>query len=81
MTAPSPCPAELGVPSPPEGGEGSFGERAAALSGVAARLLGWRPEEFWAATPAELAAALQIDEVEPVAGDELRRLREQFPDG
>ena len=59
-----------------------FGERAAALSGVAARLLGWRPDEFWRATPAELAAAFG----EPEAGgammsSELKRLREQFPDG
>ncbi len=28
------------------------------LAGLAARLLGWRPAEFWAATPAELACAL-----------------------
>jgi hypothetical protein len=59
----------------------NFGEQATALSGLAARLLGWRPEEFWAATPAELGAALQFEAVEPVAGEELRRLREQFPDG
>jgi hypothetical protein len=45
------------------------------------RVLGWRPDEFWRATPAEMAAALQDDLNEPVAGDELRRLREQFPDG
>ncbi|MFN3991009.1 MAG: phage tail assembly chaperone [Erythrobacter sp.] len=25
---------------------------------LAARLLGWRPDEFWRATPAELALAL-----------------------
>jgi hypothetical protein len=37
---------------------GSFGERANALYGIAARMLGWRPGDFWAATPAELAAAL-----------------------
>jgi len=36
----------------------SFGPGALRLSGLAARLLGWRPAEFWAATPAELAAAL-----------------------
>jgi hypothetical protein len=36
----------------------SFGAAAARLAGVAARLLGWRPAEFWAATPAELASAL-----------------------
>ena len=58
-----------------------FGERAAELSGIAARVLRWRPDEFWRATPVELAAALQFDAVEPVAGDELRRLMEQFPDG
>ena len=28
------------------------------LYAIAARLLGWKPAEFWAATPAELAAAL-----------------------
>ena len=36
----------------------SFGLIALSLCGLAARLLGWRPPEFWAATPAELAAAL-----------------------
>ena len=36
----------------------SFGPAALSLYGLAARLLGWRPPEFWAATPAELAAAL-----------------------
>ncbi|HXG81546.1 MAG TPA: phage tail assembly chaperone [Sphingomicrobium sp.] len=58
-----------------------FGERAAMLAGLAARLLGWRPDEFWRATPAELAAVLQEEAIEPVAGDELERLMEQFPDG
>jgi uncharacterized phage protein (TIGR02216 family) len=59
-----------------------FGDRAASLSGLAARLLGWRPGEFWAATPAELASALGLDEaaIEPVAGDELARLMARFPD-
>ena len=36
----------------------SFGPAALRLAGLAARLLGWRPAEFWAATSAELAAAL-----------------------
>jgi hypothetical protein len=62
--------------------ERPFGERAAVLSGLAARVLGWNPDEFWRATPAELASALE----EPARGDgmmsgELERLREQFPDG
>lgn len=58
-----------------------FGERAAALAGLAARLLGWRPHEFWAATPTELASAFLDEAVEPVASEELARLRERFPDG
>lgn len=36
----------------------SFGALALRLSGLAARALGWPPAEFWAATPAELIAAL-----------------------
>ena len=52
-----------------------------ALAGLASRVLGWRPDEFWRATPAEMAAAFRDDFVEPVAADELQRLREQFPDG
>jgi hypothetical protein len=35
-----------------------FGPSAAQLSALAARMLGWRPDHFWAATPAELAAIL-----------------------
>ena len=36
----------------------SFGAAALAFYGIAARLLGWKPNEFWAATPAELIVAL-----------------------
>jgi uncharacterized phage protein (TIGR02216 family) len=35
-----------------------FGPHAARLFACAAQLLGWRPDEFWNATPAEFAAAL-----------------------
>ena len=35
-----------------------FGPGAARLGGLSARLLGWRPDDFWRATPAELAAVL-----------------------
>lgn len=35
-----------------------FAPGAVRLAGLAARLLGWRPGEFWAATPAELAMSL-----------------------
>ena len=55
-----------------------FGSAARCLAGVAARLLGWRPGEFWAATPAELAAALApADAPCPMARDELVRLMER----
>jgi hypothetical protein len=36
----------------------TFGGRATRLAGLAGRTLGWRPAEFWAATPAELATIL-----------------------
>lgn len=35
----------------------AFGPGAARLAGLAGRLLGWRPGDFWHATPADLAAA------------------------
>ncbi len=41
----------------------SFGQSALQLYALAARLLGWRPAEFWAATPAELAAAFAPQDV------------------
>lgn len=60
----------------------SFGEGATALSGLAARLLRWSPDEFWRATPAELAAAFRADPPgDGMMSDELERLKEQFPDG
>ncbi len=55
-----------------------FGPAALRLASLAARQLGWRPAEFWAATPAELAAALAPpDPPPPVGRDELNRLMEQ----
>lgn len=35
-----------------------FASAAGKLAGLAGRALGWRPAEFWQATPAELAAIL-----------------------
>lgn len=40
--------------------EGRFGAVAGRMAGHAALLLGWRPDEFWNATPAELAAILAL---------------------
>lgn len=36
----------------------SFAAFAGQLAGIAGRHLGWRPAEFWSATPAELTAIL-----------------------
>lgn len=61
-----------------------FSEAAARLAGMAGALLGWRPDEFWRATPAELAgvlAALTGGGAVPVTRDELAKLKERFPDG
>lgn len=41
---------------------GTFTESAVRLAALAARVLGWRPVEFWAATPAELALSLGTTE-------------------
>ena len=49
----------------------TFAVRAARLSGLVARLLGWRPDHFWNATPAELAAIFVADE--PSGGSPLTR--------
>ena len=62
----------------------SFSAAAGRRAGLAGALLGWRPDEFWRATPAELAAVL--DALAPPAAeapgrDELARLMEMFPDG
>jgi uncharacterized phage protein (TIGR02216 family) len=53
------------------------------LAGQTAILLGWRPDDFWSATPAELAAILSVYSV---GGDcsadtqTLSELMELFPD-
>jgi uncharacterized phage protein (TIGR02216 family) len=62
-----------------------FAPGAGRLAGVAGLLLGWRPDEFWRATPAELAAVLGAARgedagVEGVDGMVLERLRGMFPD-
>ncbi len=37
---------------------GTFAAAALGHAATAAQVLGWRPDEFWAATPAEFATAL-----------------------
>lgn len=61
-----------------------FADAASRLAGAAALLLGWRPDEFWRSTPAELAAVLRAAGGEAAAGlnrAELERLMEIHPDG
>lgn len=58
-----------------------FAEAARSAWPIAARLLGWRPDDFWNATPAELAGAL----AEPMgvgspARDQIEALMTRFPD-
>jgi uncharacterized phage protein (TIGR02216 family) len=63
--------------------EGLFVVSASRLAGLAALVLGWRPEEFWRATPAELASTFDVLGGEQVGAgsDDLERLRGMFPDG
>lgn len=62
-----------------------FSDAAVRLAGIAGALLGWRPADFWTATPAELAAivvAMAGDAPAPAAdAADLARLTEAFPDG
>jgi uncharacterized phage protein (TIGR02216 family) len=59
-----------------------FGEAAARLCSAASLLLRWRPEEFWNATPAELALAITFagDEAEGPDAKTIEALRQRFPD-
>ena len=68
-----------------------FAEAAGRLAGIAGWLLGWRPDEFWRATPAELASVLRAARVQEglgeaalggagVDGAELARLMGAMPD-
>ena len=60
----------------------SFGAAAAELSGAAAALLGWRPDDFWSSTPLELALALEPPAARLNAPDSetIADLRKRFPD-
>ncbi len=61
-----------------------FAAAAVRLAGLAGVLLGWRPNEFWTATPAELATVLNamVGGQEATASTaDLERLMEMFPDG
>ncbi|WP_206238071.1 phage tail assembly chaperone [Novosphingobium terrae] len=63
--------------------EQAFGPAANRLAGLTARVLGWRPDTFWAATPAELAAVLAPDAdparaaIAPLSRTDFERLMEK----
>lgn len=65
----------------------SFTEDARRLAGQAGLLLGWRPDEFWRATPDELETALGAlaaampEGATPPDRATLARLKEMHPDG
>lgn len=62
----------------------NFAYSAAKLSGQVALLLGWRPDEFWNATPAELdciLAAMAPEKNLPPDNAAITKLMERFPDG
>lgn len=66
--------------------DGSFAASAARLAGLAGVLLGWRPHEFWAATPEELAGLLvalagESEGAVPPDSATMAALKEMFPDG
>lgn len=60
----------------------SFGDSAVQLGCAASTVLGWRPDEFWNATPAELALALQFPTgvAEPPDPATIEELRRRYPD-
>jgi hypothetical protein len=61
----------------------TFESAARAAARVAAALLGWRPDEFWAATPEDLRTALGLDAASgeaPATSALLARMMEACPD-
>jgi hypothetical protein len=54
---------------------------AAATAAHLAQALGWPPDIFWAATPADLRLALGPPPETPGDGSVLARLMKEFPDG
>lgn len=60
-----------------------LGPVAVTLAGVMARAFGWRPDEFWSATPADVAAVLGADQPEGAGFGRatLAAMMEAFPDG
>jgi uncharacterized phage protein (TIGR02216 family) len=62
-----------------------LGPAAIRLAGVMARVAGWRPDDFWAATPADVRAVLAGwvggEDAACFDGAALAAMIERFPDG
>ena len=64
-----------------------FGEGAARLAGIVGAGLGWSPDAFWQATPAEIAAVVagvaapQGATVPPADAALIARLQKEHPAG
>lgn len=61
----------------------TFGEAAGKLAAQTILMLGWRPDDFWNATPAELLgilAAISGDGEMPPSAEAIHKLMERFPD-
>jgi hypothetical protein len=64
-----------------------FTTNAARLAGIAGAIAGWRPDEFWRATPAELETVLAAfvgpapSAAAPPDAATRAALQEQYPDG
>ncbi|MFN3620889.1 phage tail assembly chaperone [Sphingorhabdus sp.] len=61
----------------------TFGEAAGKLAAQAVLILGWRPDDFWNATPAELLGILQAitsDGETPPDQEAIYKLMKRFPD-
>jgi len=65
----------------------TFTDSATRLAGFAGAIAGWRPDEFWRATPTELETVLtafagpEARVATPSDAATLAALQEQFPDG
>lgn len=65
--------------------DGRLTAAAIVLAGLMARVAGWRPDDFWAATPADarmaLAGWVEADADASFNGAALAAMIERFPDG
>ena len=64
----------------------TFSDGAGRLAGVVCAALGWSPDAFWRATPAELAVVVRAlagdgAGLDPPDAATMARMREAFPDG